>query len=85
MGRRQIERLLALGVPLAAVETLNPSPAGRITRAKFARLNEGWGLAEVGGSDAHFLCRIGTAYTEYDGTGRGCISLELAGKDYDGR
>jgi predicted metal-dependent phosphoesterase TrpH len=68
MGQRQIERLLRNGYPLAAVETLNPSPAGRVTRAKLARLNAGWGLAEVGGSDAHFLCRIGSAYTEYDGT-----------------
>jgi predicted metal-dependent phosphoesterase TrpH len=68
VGRRQIERLLRKGYPLAGVETLNPSPAGKITRAKVARLNAGWGLAEVGGSDAHFLCRIGTAYTEYDGS-----------------
>jgi predicted metal-dependent phosphoesterase TrpH len=68
MGRRQIERLLRGGFPLAAVETMNPSPAGRFSRAKLARLNAGWCLPEVGGSDAHFLCRIGTAYTEYDGT-----------------
>jgi predicted metal-dependent phosphoesterase TrpH len=67
VGQRQIERLIRSGYPLAALETLNPSPAGRITRAKLARLNAGWGLAEVGGSDAHFLCRIGTAFTEYDG------------------
>ena len=80
MGRRQIERLLTLGVPLAAVETLNPSPAGRITRAKLARLNAGWGLAEVGGSDAHFLCRIGTAYTNYDGVTAADFRLSLARK-----
>lgn len=67
MGQRQIERLLAGRYPLKGVETLNPSPAGRITRAKLARLNARWGLAEVGGSDAHFLCRIGTAYTEFAG------------------
>jgi predicted metal-dependent phosphoesterase TrpH len=67
MGQRQIERLLAGRYPLRGVETLNPSPAGRITRAKLQRLNARWGLAEVGGSDAHFLCRIGTAYTEFDG------------------
>ncbi len=80
MGRRQIERLLATGFPLAAVETLNPSPAGRITRAKLARLNAGWGLAEVGGSDAHFLCRIGTAYTEYDGSTAADFRSSLAAK-----
>jgi predicted metal-dependent phosphoesterase TrpH len=68
VGRRQMERLLRKGYPLAGVETLNPSPAGKITRAKLARLNRHWGLAELGGSDAHFLCRIGTAYTEFDGS-----------------
>jgi len=67
MGRGQIERLLAAKHPLVGVETLNPSPAGRITRAKLQRLNKRWGLAEVGGSDAHFVCRIGTAYTDFDG------------------
>ena len=67
MGRRQIERLLQIGAPLAAVETLNPSPAGRITREKLRLLNRGWKLAETGGSDAHFPSRIGTAYTEFDG------------------
>ena len=39
LGRGQIERLLAARYPLAGVETLNPSPAGRITRAKLQRLN----------------------------------------------
>jgi predicted metal-dependent phosphoesterase TrpH len=67
VGRRQIERLLRGGIVLDAIETLNPSPAGRITRTKLARLNSAWRFAEVGGSDAHFLCRIGSAYTEYDG------------------
>lgn len=67
LGRGQIERLLAARYPLAGIETLNPSPAGRITRAKLQRLNQRWRLAEVGGSDAHFLSRIGTAYTEFDG------------------
>src|SRR6185312_10985403 len=67
VGRGQIERLLAAHYPLMGVETMNPTPAGRITRAKLLRLNARWGLAEVGGSDAHFLCRIGTAYTEFAG------------------
>ncbi len=80
MGRRQIERLLARGFPLAAVETLNPSPAGRFSRAKLLHLNAAWGLAEVGGSDAHFLCRIGTAYTEYDGTSSADFRASLAAK-----
>jgi predicted metal-dependent phosphoesterase TrpH len=80
MGQRQIERLLRNNCPLAAVETLNPSPAGRITRAKLARLNLEWGLPEVGGSDAHFLCRIGTAYTEFDGTSARDFRASLVAK-----
>ena len=67
VGRGQMERLLANGSPLAGVEMLNPSPAGRVTRAKLARLNRTWKLAETGSSDAHFPRLIGTAYTEFDG------------------
>jgi predicted metal-dependent phosphoesterase TrpH len=67
VGRRQIERLLRLGIALAGVETLNPTPAGRIRRDRLRLLNRHWQLAETGGSDAHFLQSIGTAYTEYDG------------------
>ncbi|HVC83249.1 MAG TPA: PHP-associated domain-containing protein [Chloroflexota bacterium] len=78
VGRRQIERLLAARYPLVGVETMNPTPAGRITRAKLRRLNARWGLAEVGGSDAHFLCRIGTAYTEFEGTGAADFRASLA-------
>jgi predicted metal-dependent phosphoesterase TrpH len=67
VGRRQIERLFRLGMPVAGVETLNPSPAGRIRRERLRLLNRQWQLAETGGSDAHFLQLIGTAYTEFDG------------------
>jgi hypothetical protein len=78
VGRGQIERLLAARYPLMGVETMNPTPAGRITRAKLLRLNMRWRLAAVGGSDAHFLCRIGTAYTEFAGRTatdfRACLS-----------
>ncbi len=80
VGRRQIERLIGCGAALAAVEALTPSPAGRITRAKIARFNRAWGFAEVGGSDAHFLCRIGTAYTEFDGITAADFRASLAAK-----
>ncbi len=78
LGRGQIERLVAARYPLMGVETMNPTPAGRITRAKLRRLNARWGLAEVGGSDAHFLCRIGTAYTEFEGAGAADFRASLA-------
>jgi predicted metal-dependent phosphoesterase TrpH len=66
MGRRMIENVLALGLPLAGVETFNPSPAGR-PRARLLALNRRWGLAEFGGSDAHFPAHIAAAYTLFPG------------------
>jgi len=66
MGRRMIEGLLARGLPLVAVETANPSPAGR-PGGRVRTLNRVWGLAEFGGSDAHFLPHIGAAYTLFPG------------------
>ena len=66
MGRRMIEDVLARGLPLAGVETFNPSPAGR-PRARLLALNRRWGLAEFGGSDAHFPAHIAAAYTLFPG------------------
>ena len=66
MGRRMIEGLLAQGLPLVAVETANPSPAGR-PGGRVRDLNQTWGLAEFGGSDAHFLPHVGAAYTLFPG------------------
>ncbi len=67
LGRRVIERLLAGGSPLIAVETINPSPAGRVSERKVRAFNKVWKLAEFGGSDAHFLAHVGMAYTEFEG------------------
>jgi predicted metal-dependent phosphoesterase TrpH len=69
LGRRTIDALLAAGHPLVAVETANPTPAGRIARRKVAEHNVTWQLAEFGGSDAHFLPRVGSAYTTFPGRG----------------
>src|SRR5438067_11785425 len=66
MGRRMIEDVLARGLPLAGVETFNPSPAGR-PRERLLTLNRRWGLAEFGGSDAHFPAHIAAAYTLFPG------------------
>jgi hypothetical protein len=60
--------LLAEGLPVSGIERCNPTPAGR-PAAKYVRaLNAAWGLAEVGGSDAHFPERVGAAYTTFPGT-----------------
>jgi predicted metal-dependent phosphoesterase TrpH len=45
------------------------SPAARVSLRRAAALNRGGlGLAEMGGSDAHFLEAIGSAYTEFEGS-----------------
>ncbi|TMD42966.1 MAG: PHP domain-containing protein [Chloroflexi bacterium] len=51
-----------------AVETFNPSVAGRTCAAKIDRLNRSrFHLPEVGCSDSHHLEGIGTGYTTFDG------------------
>lgn len=68
MGQRMIQNVLNKGLPLIGVETVNPSPAGR-PRERLLALNRRWGLAEFGGSDAHFPAHIGAAYTLFPGRG----------------
>lgn len=80
LGRRVIDRLCErneAGVVFDGIEVANPSPAGRITSAKSARLNEAWGLAVTGGSDAHHLPHIGTGWTEFDGEGTAALRQAL--------
>jgi predicted metal-dependent phosphoesterase TrpH len=71
LGKRALERIAATkleGVFLDGLETANQSPGARVGLKKAATLNrERYHLAEVGGSDAHFLKAIGSAYTEYPG------------------
>ena len=67
LGRRAIDRLLARGYPLVGVETHNPTPAGRIVARRVAAHNARWRLAGFGGSDAHFLPHVGSAYTVFPG------------------
>jgi predicted metal-dependent phosphoesterase TrpH len=71
IGQRTIERVQreALdGVYFDAIEAAS-SPAGRATGTKARRLNRNrYHLAEVGGSDAHFLRAIGAARTIFDGS-----------------
>ncbi|HZQ35310.1 MAG TPA: CehA/McbA family metallohydrolase [Dehalococcoidia bacterium] len=71
IGRHGIERVLARradGLWFDGIELANPSPAGRLTATKARRLNrERFRLAEVGGSDAHYLPAIGAAFTRFSG------------------
>jgi predicted metal-dependent phosphoesterase TrpH len=71
IGQRTVERILREaedGVSFDGIETAS-SPAGRVTMKKAQRLNrERYHLAEVGGSDAHFLQAIGASYTTFEGS-----------------
>jgi predicted metal-dependent phosphoesterase TrpH len=70
IGERTLDKVMARresGILFDAIETQNPSLAGRVTRAKAERLNRGWGLPATGGSDAHYLPHIGAAQTEFEG------------------
>ncbi len=72
VGQRTIERILREGkdgVSFDGIETASGSPAARMASGKARRLNrERYHLAELGGSDAHFLQAVGSAYTVFEGT-----------------
>lgn len=67
LSRRRIVALLEKGYPIDGIELYNPSPGNRAARARATALNQTWGLAATGGSDAHFWQHIGAAYTLFPG------------------
>ncbi|HEX8996099.1 MAG TPA: PHP-associated domain-containing protein [Ktedonobacterales bacterium] len=67
ISRRKIDELLSRGYPIDAIELYNPSPANAAMRDEVRRLNQQWGLAETGSSDAHFWQHIGAGYTNFPG------------------
>src|SRR3984893_637824 len=72
IGRWSFERVMKNESPeiyFDAVETLNPSYAGRIAEPRVRALNrERWHLAEVGNSDAHHREGVGSALTRFAGS-----------------
>jgi predicted metal-dependent phosphoesterase TrpH len=70
VGRRALERVLALDdaeVRPVGIEVANATIAGTVTRGRPLRLNrERYGLAETGGSDAHFPEAVGSAVTVFE-------------------
>ena len=68
LSRRKIDELLTRGYPIDAIELYNPSPANASVRDHVRKLNEQWGFAVTGGSDAHFWQHIGAAYTRFPGS-----------------
>ncbi len=83
VSRRTIDRICAraeAGVTFDAIETANPSPAGRVARERMRAANLAWGLPETGGSDAHHLPHLGTGWTEFPADGaEGLRAAILAG------
>lgn len=72
LGQRTIERIMRTsgnGVYFDGIELGNGTFAARMSVKKAIRLNqERYHLAEVGGSDAHFLVAVGSAYTLFPGS-----------------
>lgn len=67
-GYRHILWLLGAGVRIDAVEVCNASPGVRSNEEKIRHFNRrDFHLAELGGSDAHHLAQIGSAYTTFKG------------------
>jgi predicted metal-dependent phosphoesterase TrpH len=71
VGRRTFERLLREGndgVYFDGIETASGSPAARVSQRRARELNAAaLHVADVGGSDAHFLEAIGCAHTLFEG------------------
>lgn len=72
VGRRALETVLAQDRPETrpdGLEVANPVSVGWDCGERARQLNaERWGLAETGGSDAHFVEMVGIAYTTFAGT-----------------
>jgi predicted metal-dependent phosphoesterase TrpH len=80
ISRRTIDRIQARaepGITFDALETANPSPAGRRTAHIAERLAERWALPRTGGSDAHHLACLATGWTEFEGTGAAALRAAL--------
>jgi predicted metal-dependent phosphoesterase TrpH len=68
LSRTKIDALLERGYEIDGIEMYNPSPANASMRPVVRDANREWGLAETGGSDAHFWQHIGSAYTLFPGS-----------------
>ncbi len=65
---RRIASSTGAGLCLDGIEIANRSPGSRMARPRVIALNRSeLHLAEVGGSDAHFLDFVGSAYTAFPG------------------
>jgi hypothetical protein len=76
LGLRDLGRTAGDG--LHGIEAANCSPGSGLRRGAALSLNRSqWKLAEVGGSDAHFLDFVGAAYTSFPGTTAGELKAAI--------
>ena len=71
VGESTLDRIVCGGghVYLDGLETGNGQVAAKVTSTKTKRLNlERYHLPETGGSDAHFLASVGSAFTTFPGS-----------------
>jgi len=67
-GYRHIRRLVEAGVHIDGIEICNAAPGARGNEEKLRQFNgRDFHLAELGGSDAHHLAQIGSAFTLFKG------------------
>jgi predicted metal-dependent phosphoesterase TrpH len=70
LGARDLRRFSGSRGGIHGLELANCSPGSGLRRKTVRELNRReLSIAEVGGSDAHFLDFVGSAYTEFPGTG----------------
>lgn len=84
VGERSLRDLAERGEEGAfvdAIETRNPSYAGRVRAARSAWLNAHvLRVAETGSSDAHHASLVGTAWTEFTGTSAAELRQAIAAR-----
>jgi predicted metal-dependent phosphoesterase TrpH len=65
----RVQRRAEPGVTFDAIETCNPSPAGRQAAPRALELAGRWHLPVAGGSDAHHLVHVASGWTAFAGSG----------------
>jgi len=87
IGRRTLERVLQLPSEQRpdGLEVASPLSKGWHAGERARRANlERWGLAETGGSDAHFVETVGLAYTRFRGRTAAALREAIEGRTTEG-
>jgi predicted metal-dependent phosphoesterase TrpH len=88
IGQRKIDRILREardGAYFDGMEVADQSAGARVSIGKARRLNdERYHFAAVGGSDAHFLAVVGSAYTVFEGQGAEDLRRAILARTTDG-